>query len=193
MAQDFGDYYDATAKRPPRKTLLAALDRFAAPGLAVDLGCGDGRDVIEMLRRGWRVVAIDAQAEAVARLVARPDLPAGAKLETMVARFETARWPACDLVNSSFALPLCPPETFPALWQRIVGSLVPGGRFAGQLYGERDSWVGNPGITHMSRAAAERLLAELDTELFEEEERDSITPRGKPKHWHIFHVVARRR
>jgi hypothetical protein len=45
----------------------------------------------------------------------------------------------------------------------------------------------------MSRAAAERLLAELDTELFEEEERDSITPRGKPKHWHIFHIVARRR
>ena len=193
MSQGFSDYYDATAARPPRKTLLAALDRFAAPGLAVDLGCGDGRDAIELLRRGWQVVAIDAEADAIARLMARPDLPAGAKLETLVARFETARWPVCNLVNASFALPLCPPEQFPALWDRVVASLLPGGRFAGQLYGERDGWAGNPGITHLSRAAAEGMLAGLETELFEEEEADAITPRGKPKHWHIFHIVARRR
>jgi tellurite methyltransferase len=192
VSQGFSDYYDATAARPPRKTLLAALDRFAAPGLAVDLGCGDGRDAIELLRRGWQVVAIDAEADAIARLKARPDLPAGAKLETLVARFETARWPACNLVNASFALPLCPPEQFSALWDRVVASLLPDGRFAGQLYGERDSWAGNPGITHLSRAAAEGMLAGLETELFEEEEADAITPRGKPKHGHIFHIVARR-
>lgn len=193
MAQGYSDYYDATAARPPRQTLLAALDRFAAPGFAVDLGCGDGRDTIELLRRRWQVLAIDAEADAIARLKARPDLPAGAKLETQVARFETARWPACDLVNASFALPLCPPELFPVLWQRIVASLLPGGRFAGQLYGERDDWAGNPGIMHHTRAAAERLLAGLEIELFEEEETDAVTPRGKPKHWHIFHIVARRR
>jgi hypothetical protein len=29
--------------------------------------------------------------------------------------------------------------------------------------------------------------------MFEEEEADSTTPRGKPKHWHIFHIVARKR
>jgi len=192
MAQGFGDYYDATAARPPRKTLLAALDRFERPGRAVDLGCGDGRDTIELLRRGWQVVAIDAEADAIARLQARPDLPAAARLVTEVARFEAARWASCDLVNASFALPLCPPAAFPALWHRIVGSLLPGGRFAGQLYGERDGWAGNPGITHMTRAAAERLLAGLAVELFEEDETDAVTPRGKPKHWHIFHIVARR-
>ena len=27
----------------------------------------------------------------------------------------------------------------------------------------------------------------------EEEEDDSVTPRGTPKHWHIFHIVARKR
>ena len=31
------------------------------------------------------------------------------RLETRVARFEDARWPTCDLVNASFALPFCPP------------------------------------------------------------------------------------
>ncbi|HUZ75067.1 MAG TPA: class I SAM-dependent methyltransferase [Stellaceae bacterium] len=193
MSEGFGAYYDATAARPPRKTLIAALDRFAAPGFAVDLGCGQGRDTIELLRRSWSVLAIDAEEDAIARLRTRPDLPPGAKLETRVEAFTAARWPDCDLVNASFALPLCPPAEFPALWERIIASLRPGGRFAGQLYGDRDGWAGRPGMTHHSRDAVLRLLARLETEMLEEEESAAVTPRGKPKHWHIFHIVARRR
>lgn len=191
----WADYYAATAERPPRRTLLDALARFEAsdsPRFAVDLGCGDGRDTIELLRRGWSVLAIDAEPAAIERLRARPDLPEGARLSCLCQRFEDASWPAADLVNASFSLPLCPPERFPELWRRIVASLKPGGRFCGQLYGDRDGWVGRPGMTHMSRAAAETLLADLRVELFDEEETDSVTPRGKPKHWHIFHVVAQR-
>jgi trans-aconitate methyltransferase len=41
---------------------------------AVDLGCGAGRDTAELLRRGWRVLAIDAEAEAIRRLLERRDL-----------------------------------------------------------------------------------------------------------------------
>ena len=193
---DWTAYYDATAERPPRRTLIEALARFpAVPGVrqAVDLGCGDGRDTIELLRRGWAVLAIDAEPSALERLRARPDLPAGAKLTTLCQRFEEARWPGADLVNSSFALPLCPPERFPALWARIVASLNPGGRFAGQLYGPRDGWVGRPGMTHHTRDAVERLLDSFETEILEEQESDAVTPRGQPKHWHIFDIVARRR
>ena len=192
MTDGFADYYDATAGRPPRRTLLTALERFgAAAGDAVDLGCGDGRDAIALLRRGWSVLAIDAEKDAITRLRARADVPPGARLETRVARFEAAAWPACDLVNASFALPLCPPTMFPALWQKIVNSLRPGGRFAGQLYGGRDDWAGRPGITHHDHTTIERLLVGLEAELIEEEESDTVTPRGAAKHWHIFHVVAR--
>jgi tellurite methyltransferase len=193
--RDWVAYYEATAGRPPRRTLLDALQRFAptpSPRLAVDLGSGDGRDAIELLRRGWSVLAIDAEPAAIERLRARPDLPAGATLTCLCQRFENAAWPPADLVNASFSLPLCPPDRFGDLWARIVASLKPGGRFAGQLYGERDGWAGRPGTTHMTRAAAERLLRDLHVELFEEEESDAVTARGKPKHWHIFHIVARR-
>jgi SAM-dependent methyltransferase len=193
MSDGFGAYYDATAGRPPRPTLLAALERFGGfAGSAVDLGCGDGRDAVALLACGWSVLAIDAEDEAIARLRARPDLPPGGRLETKVARFETTAWPPCDLVNASFCLPLCAPEEFGALWRTIIASLRPGGRFCGQLYGERDGWAGRPGVTCHDRAGAVRLLAGLETELFEEEESDAVTPRGTRKHWHIFHVVARR-
>ena len=196
QGKSWADYYAATADRPPRRTLLEALARFApseTPRLAVDLGCGDGRDTIELLRRGWSVLAIDAEPAAIERLQHRPDLPEGARLSCRCERFEEATWPPADLVNASFSLPLCPPDRFPELWRRIVTSLKPGGRFAGQLYGDRDGWAGRPGMTHMTRGAAEGLLDDFRVELFEEEETDSVTPRGKPKHWHIFHVVAERR
>ena len=128
-------------------------------------------------------------------MAARPEAQAaGARLDIRHAKFETIALPRCTLVNSSFALPLCPPEAFPGLWSRICDALESGGRIACQLLGPRDSWAARrPPIAIHSRAEAETLLAGLETEMLEEEETDSITPRGQKKHWHIFHIVARKR
>jgi tellurite methyltransferase len=169
---------------------VGALDRFETPGFAVDLGCGDGRDTVELLRRGWRVLALDGQAEGVRRL--RERVPADAQLETEVVRFEDARWPEADLVNSSFALPFCSPDHFDDVWRRVRGSIAAGGRFSGQLFGDRDGWVGTRDMTFHSRAEAEALLRGLELERFDEVEEDGQTATGNAKHWHVFHVVARR-
>ncbi len=194
----FAPYYRGVETRPPRHTLAHALDRWQAEhihrrdGFAVDLGCGAGRDTVEMLRRGFRVRAIDPEPDAIAALAARPDLPNRELLDPVCARMEDADWPACDIVNSSFALPLVPPDRFPALWRRIVGSLRDGGRFAGHLYGPNDEWA-NPGITILSRAELNTLLADLDIEMLEEIERVAETGKGKMKRWHLFNIVVRKR
>ena len=181
----------------PRKTLLYALARFDENGLrdpfAVDLGCGSGRDTIELLRRGWKVLAIDGEAEAIERLLASEELPSAAaeRLSTQVSRFEDAAWPDVDLVNSSFALPFCPPEAFPRLWQRIKSSVCgwavqrPTLRRSGRL-------VGRAGADVHTRAQVEALLASFEVEWLEEVEEDGYTVVGEPKRWHLFHVVARR-
>ncbi len=198
-AEDWRVYYQRTGGRPPRETLLRALARFEAEnpvgwvGRAVDLGCGGGRDTIEILRRGWSVLAIDAQASAIETLMGRPELVEfGVEPDTQVARMEQALWPGSDLVNSSFALPLCPQVDFPGLWQRIHDGLTPGGRFSGQLYGDRDQWAGDPSNSHFTLSEARDLLRAYDIELFREEETDSVTPRRTAKHWHIYHIVARK-
>ena len=194
-AAGWAAYYEKLRDRPPRKTLLLALDRFGTPppnSLAVDLGCGDGRDVVELLRRGWSVVAVDAEAEALRQLAAR-NLPGAERITPINAPFEDVPLPVgVHLVNSSFAMPLCEPAKFHELWARIREALPSGGRFSGQWYGPRDSWVGRPGMTFVSRDEAQRLLDGLDLEMFEEEEDDGVTPRGNTKHWHIFHIVARK-
>ena len=114
------------------------------------------------------------------------------RLETRIARFEEAEWPSCDLVNASFSLPLCTPAAFPALWARIVRSLRTGGRFCGQFYGVRDEWASG-GLVTLTRTEVDRLLAPFEVELLEEWEDDGTTALGSPKHWHLFHVVARKR
>ena len=194
----FSPYYDSVEGRPPRPTLLFALDRWQAEhihargGIAVDLGCGAGRDTAELLRRGFRVRAIDPEPDAIAALTARTDLPHRELLDPVCARMEDADWPECDLVNASFALPLCPPDRFPDLWRRIVGSLRPGGRIAGQLYGPEDEWA-NPGLTIVTREELNALLAPFEIELLEEIQRVSETGKGKMKRWHLFNIVARKR
>jgi len=191
-------YYEATAGRPPRDTLLRALDAFEREGMAdcqkfaLDLGAGDGRDTVEILQRGWRVLAIDSEPKAFERLRARPDLVRGEALETQIERIEDADLPSADLINASFALPFCAPDRFSTVWSRIVGALKPGGRFAGQLLGVRDDWAKEPNVTCFERDDARALLEELVVEHFEEEETQGSSSVGKAKHWHIFHIVARK-
>ncbi len=194
-AASWAAYYEKLRERPPRKTLVLALDRFGVPpadALAVDLGCGDGRDIVEMLRRGWSVVAVDAEPEALRQLAARQS-PDHERITPVVARMEDVPLPlGLHLVNSSFAMPLCESTKFHELWLRIREALPPGGRFSGQWYGPRDSWFGRSGMSFVSRDEALALLAGLELEMFEEEEADGVTPRGNAKHWHIFHIVARK-
>lgn len=186
---DWTKYYDATGDKP-RATLLDALDRFEQAGLAVDLGSGTGRDTAELVRRGWRVIAVDGEPEAMVRLAARRDLDQS-MVTTQVARFEDATWPEVDLVSSSFSLPFVPAEDFDELWRHIGDSLRPGGRFCGQLFGDRDTWA-SQGVTCYTRRAVEALLSGLEVERLDEEEEDSEDAHGTPKHWHVFHIVARK-
>ena len=94
-SQRWGAYYEQLKDRPPRKTLLRALDLFGAPpadATAVDLGCGSGRDVVEMLRRGWNVVAVDAEPEALKQLAER-QLPGSERITPVLSRFEDVPLP----------------------------------------------------------------------------------------------------
>ncbi|MBD2459909.1 class I SAM-dependent methyltransferase [Oscillatoria sp. FACHB-1407] len=198
-SQRWADYYNAVAGRPPRDTLIKALEQFDSepfpdsPRFAVDLGCGDGRDTVELLQRGWRVLGIDGEAEAIARLRDRPDVDL-THLETQVIRFEALTLPhSVDLMNASFCLPFCPPEHFATLWETIVTALKPGGRFCGQLFGDRDSWATIPTMTHHTRSQVENLLRSFEVEWLNEEEHPGKTALNEDKYWHLFHIVARRK
>lgn len=199
LDRNWSDYYKAVQGRPPRETLVLALDLFdrqpspETQRFAIDLGCGDGRDTVEILRRGWRVLAIDAEADAIARLCSRPDITL-TPLETQINRFETLTdLPPADLINASFCLQFCPQDQFPQFWAKVITALRPGGRFAGQLIGDRDSWTQYANFSYHTRSQVESLLAPFEIEYFEEEEHPGKTALGEEKYWHLFQIVAHKR
>ena len=194
----WASYYKAVTGTPPREILVTALDAWeaefpdAADKVGADLACGEGRDTVEFLRRGWRVIAIDSEPRALELLRGRDDLPGEGEVDTRLCRMEDADWGQVDVVNASFALPFCAPDRFPDLWQRITGSLRPGGRFSGNLFGPDDSWA-SPGLTIVAREEVDRLLAAFDLEHFEEINREGTDAKGVTKNWHLFNIVGRKR
>ncbi|HJX08765.1 MAG TPA: class I SAM-dependent methyltransferase, partial [Actinomycetota bacterium] len=93
---------------------------------------------------------------------------------------------------ASYSLFFCDPARFPDVWSRIRAAVRPGGRFAGELLGERDTWALTGDGSAFSRTQAEALFEGWTVERFEEEENDGEACSG-PKHWHLFHVTAQAR
>lgn len=196
--RDWTSYYRAVKGRPPRETLLRALAEFDKESitdsvpLAVDLGCGDGRDTVELLRRGWRVVAIDGEPEALERLKNRSDITTD-RLEICQMRFENLTLPSSvHLINASFCLPFCPPNAFPQMWQTIADALVIGGRFCGHLFGDRDSWAIKGTAHYHTREEIDTLLSPFEIEFLDEEAHPGKTALGEEKFWHIYNIVIRK-
>ena len=190
-------YYAAGSGRAPRPLLVDAMARFAAnspdalPRLAVDLGCGDGTETQALLQQGWRVLAIDQEPAALQLVEAKVQGETRTRLETRVASFENLLLPAADLIYAGYSLPFCAPAHFTSLWQTIVTALPPDGCFAGQFFGPHDSWAKNPNLTILAAEQVQQLCQAFEIESWQEVDEDGDSFRG-PKHWHIFHVIARK-
>jgi tellurite methyltransferase len=192
------DYLRATSTRGPRPLLERALAEHSGARHALDLGCGAGGDTLSLLQDGFRVLAVDALEDALVHTRRRAEAAGlAANLETRRARFEDLELEAAafQLIVASFSLPFCAPEAFDRLWSEIGAALVPGGVFAGQFFGDRDEWVGDPdhpSQVFLSRAELERLLAGYELLDLEEVEERRTTALGGEKDWHFFHVMARK-
>jgi Trans-aconitate methyltransferase len=202
---DWGEFYKEQSQRGIRATFTAALQARGsrAPGFAIDVGCGDGLETRALLNDGWRVLAFDADAHVRERVLETIGADSGADSDAL-SRPESDRLdlrrldfgdvhelPAADLVYAGFALPFCAPEVFERLWRAIRSALQPGGVFAGEFFGPHDDWAAKAGVNVHDRAEVLRLLDDLEIVSFGEADRHGQSFAG-PKHWHVFHVVARR-
>ena len=191
------DYFKVTAERPAWGTVTRAAEAFpdlpagSPPRLAVDLGCGAGRDTRELLRRGWRVIAVDRTPEGIDTLRALAPPEHHDRLKTFVADVADFDIPACDLVNANLILPFLPAAAYAATWQRISHALGPGGRFSGMLFGDRDQAARDePDMTCPAPEVIREHLAGFRIEHWDEREEDGHTALGEPHHFHLIEVVA---
>ncbi len=187
-------YYRYSSKRPPRELLVTTLRHLATestrarPGRAIDLGFGGGTDTLELLRNGWTVLAVDGQAAAADFLARRVPPRRRRALTTVVAPMQEVELPPADLVYASYSLPFLRRPEFRTVWRRIFASLRPGGHFAGQLFGDRDTWSGDRSMSFWRRAEAVRWTAGYRVELFRETDEEGTAFSG-PKHWHVYDLI----
>ncbi len=192
---DWKLFYQNVSGRQPRELLIDVLGRFApaeTPRQAIDLGCGDGTETATLLANGWKVLATDSEPEAFTHLNAKIPTELQSRLQTQVAKFETVELVPADLIYAGFSIPFCHPQHFDELWDKIVTNINPGGYFAGQLFGVRDTWASNPGMTFFTAEQARSRFDAFDIEQFEEEDDEGGRSTAGPKHWHIFHIIAKK-
>jgi SAM-dependent methyltransferase len=111
----------------PNPQLVAEASRLT-PGTALDVGCGEGGDVIWLARQGWRVTGADFSANGLAR-AARNAEAAGVADRTdwwqVDARTFAADGRSYDLVTTHFLQP--PDGGMVDVTRRLAGAVAPGG------------------------------------------------------------------
>ena len=122
---DWAGYYAWSAGREPRPLLLTACEELGSGEgrMAIDLGCGDGIEALELLARGWSVTAVDTEEAGLASLRTRIPASAVHRIRTICASFTEVNLPDAYLIHAGFSLPFCPPHSFPAMWVQIRQAL----------------------------------------------------------------------
>ncbi len=191
----WAEYY-ANSVTTPSSSLVLGLEHFLGEmrgSLAVDCGCGAGRDAVHLLEAGFAVYAFDKIAEAIDRTQLATPLHLTDQLTTELRSFDDVRIPECDLVNASASLFFASPETFAPLWTQVCERLVEGGIFCGDFLGSNDDWItAGENLTGLSEAELMNGFSRFD--VLHLHERDEVGPQsaGDDKRWHLFTVVARK-
>ncbi|MYW64299.1 methyltransferase domain-containing protein [Streptomyces sp. SID8379] len=111
----------------PNPQVVAAVDGLA-PGTALDVGCGEGGDVVWLAGRGWRVTGADFSAEGLAR-AARHTEQAGVAdrvdwWQVDARKFEAGER-SYDLVTSHYLH--APDGGMVEVTRRLAAAVAPGG------------------------------------------------------------------
>lgn len=186
---DWENFYTFTKDSPPWPLLGRAVYFLPLKGHALDLGAGAGRDTRYLLQQGFQVTAVDSDPHAIAILRSFPQ----ENLQVVQASFEDFAFDIYDLINAQFALPFLPQQRFHEVFERVKRAIKPNGIFVGQFFGIHDQWnTSDSNMTFLTKEQAEAVLWDMDIIELNEEDRDGHVADGSPKHWHTFHIIARK-
>jgi tellurite methyltransferase len=186
----WGEYYEITKNNPPSDLLIKALQYVTTKERAIDIGAGALKDTRYLLEQGFIVTAIDISA-AIAEYAQKLE---NSNLSYQVTSFDTFDFPetAYDIANASYALPFNSPDTFHSMFTAVKNSLKKGGVFCGQFFGIHDEWSSRRKMTFHTKEQVEELLKDMEIVSLEEVDQEGQMENGTTKHWHIFHVIAKK-
>ncbi|MGE3318468.1 MAG: class I SAM-dependent methyltransferase [Candidatus Berkiella sp.] len=190
-------YFKSKLRDPPAGfvvTALNALQQSNPPGrkVAIDLGCGVGHETLELLKKGYHVVAIDGQPQAFDYMKQLPMMHQyEGNLKTVVSSFEKlnfAELPEADMIVASFALPFMKANDFNRVWTEVKGKIKPGGYFVGNFFDPDDSFFAQKfrsSMTFHNKVQAMALFHGFQIVGFQEVNTPASKP-GTMNHYYAF-------
>ena len=169
-----------------------------SPGVALDVGCGEGADVVWLAERGWRVTGADLSVVALEKARKHADEAGVAERTDWVHVDLLAGDPLpgdADLVSAMFMH--VPESDFDRVYATIAGAVRSGGTLlvAGHHPAERDTDLRNPRLSHLL-FAPERVTSLLDDgwriDVADARTRDVLGHDDEPRVATDTVVVARR-
>ncbi|MCW5952791.1 MAG: methyltransferase domain-containing protein, partial [Propionibacteriaceae bacterium] len=167
--------------------VLAEIAAELEPGTALDLGCGEGGDVIWLAGHGWQATGVDISATAAARATeAARDAGLADHARFLAADAATLdRSGAYDLVTASF-LHSSATASRTEILRRAADWVAPGGHLLIISHAAPPPWADAHAHAHRFLPAAEEVSTlGLDGDAWairiaEERTRDVTSPDGEP-------------
>jgi 2-polyprenyl-3-methyl-5-hydroxy-6-metoxy-1,4-benzoquinol methylase len=147
--------------RPNQRLVENATD--LAPATALDVGCGEGADVVWLAQQGWLATGVDVSQVAVDRAAAHAE-ESGVGTRTSFHRVDVIGGQplpgAYELVLAAYLHPPLP--TFATTYGAVSAAVRPGGRLLVVAHHPADAGTGlrNPALAHLL-FAPERLVTLL--------------------------------
>lgn len=120
---DINQYYENTENAIPNPTIEKFIKMNIEPKFAIDLGCGAGRDTIYLIKKGWRVLAIDRE-NTKERINNKLSDKEKEKFNFQCQSFEDIQLEKNNLLAANFSIPFCDKQYFDEFWNRIVNSIL---------------------------------------------------------------------
>jgi 2-polyprenyl-3-methyl-5-hydroxy-6-metoxy-1,4-benzoquinol methylase len=197
--QSWDDRYSGEEKiwsGNPNAQLVAEVSGLTA-GTALDVGCGEGGDVIWLARQGWRVTGADFSANGLTRAARHAD-HAGVANQTdwwqVDARTFAAGQRCYDLVTTHFLHP--PDGGMVEVTTRLAEAVVPGGHLLVVGHAPSEAFTHLTASHRRAMFVADELVPGLpdDFEALVVEQRPrTVTRNGTTIDVHDSTLFARRR
>lgn len=190
---DLDRYFAACAKKGlnPFYDRLAPHLPAADRGWVLEAGCGLGHGAEWLLDRGHRVEALDPHPQAIQdarkRLARFPEQ----QYRIRQVALENASFGHYSAIVGVFSFFFVPPDKLQQTWLKLTEALEVGGILAGQLLGPEDDWANALAIVDGEDLRS--WLSPFEVIVHDEVNADGKTITDESKHWHIHHLILRKR
>lgn len=191
MENKWFDYYKKVASREPDSILKLVINNHCPiDGIAYDMGCGAGDDTKYLLKKGFKVIAVDKEPSAIEFI--KSTIKNNDNLTLQNNSFEQLVIAKCNLIFGRASFPFCNPKYFNTFWNRMRKSLKKNGILCGTLFGDKDAWSTSNELTFISHENWSNLLKGFEILYFDEQEFDGATALENKKHWHIYYFILKK-